>query len=56
MNKTLQKFILYSINFVGTLVFLYAVYWLAKHGSYYYWYEGLVKQTIQELVKQEALK
>lgn len=56
MNKTLQKFILYVISTTLTLMFLYGAYWLSKNGSYYFWYEDMVKQTIHELVKQEALK
>ncbi len=30
-------------------------YWIAKHGSYYLWYEEMVKGTVQEMVKPECL-
>lgn len=36
--------------------FIYGGYWVAKHGSYFFFYEDMVKQTIQETVKAEALK
>jgi len=31
-------------------------YWLAKHGSYWLWYEDMVKATIVEMVKGAALR
>jgi hypothetical protein len=34
---------------------LYGSYWLVKHGSYWLWYEDMVKATIREMVKHEAL-
>ena len=35
---------------------LYGWWWLLKNGSYWLWYEDLVKETIREVVRQEALK
>lgn len=35
---------------------IYGVFWIAKHGSYYWWYEDLVKQTIKQTVKIEAIR
>ena len=35
---------------------LIGAYWLAKRGSYWLWYEDMVKETIQEMVKAEALR
>ena len=36
--------------------FIYGSYWVAKKMSYKWWYEDMVKQTITEMVKPEALK
>ena len=37
-------------------IFIYGSYWVAKTISYKIFYEDMVKQTILELVKNEALK
>lgn len=34
---------------------IYAMYWVAKHGSYAFFYEGMVKDTIIEMVKESSL-
>lgn len=36
--------------------FIYGAYWVAKNGSYWLWYEDMVKDTVREMVKQESLK
>jgi len=36
--------------------FIYGSYWLAKRGSYFLFYEDMVKQTISEMVKSEFLR
>lgn len=45
------------ILFICSLLFLmYGGYWVLKNGSYYLWYEDMVKETIQEMVKEKSLK
>lgn len=47
------------LNIVGMIIFiacLYGAYWLVKNGSYWLWYEDMVKDTVREIVKEEALK
>lgn len=39
-----------------SLLFLYGVYWVTKTVSYEIFYEDMVKRTVRELVKPEALK
>jgi hypothetical protein len=38
------------------LLILYGSYWAYKNTSYSVWYEDMVKQTVAEMVKPEALK
>lgn len=49
-----------TIAFIGALMvsalLIYGLYWVAKHGSYWLWYEDMVEETIIEMVKPEALK
>ena len=47
---------LYLLGAVLICAFLYGAYWVAKNGSYWLWYEDMVKGTVREMVKQEALK
>jgi hypothetical protein len=35
---------------------LFGAYWVAKHGSYWLWYDGMVRQTVREMVKPEYLR
>lgn len=37
------------------IVVIYGMWWLAKNGSYFIWYEGMVQETIKEMVKPEYL-
>jgi len=39
-----------------SLGILYGVYWVFKSFSYWLFYEGMVKNTIMEMVKQSALR
>ena len=41
---------------VAIIVFIYGCYWVAKTVSYNIFYEDMVKATITEMVKSEALK
>ena len=46
----------YAVTAVFIAVVLIGSYWLAKHGSYWLWYEDMVRETVREMVKAEALK
>ena len=35
---------------------IYGSYWAAKHLSYSWWYEDMVKQTIRQMVNEGALR
>ncbi len=52
----MKTVMLYLLGAVAICAFLYGAYWLAKNGSYWLWYEDMVKDTIREMVKQEAMK
>jgi hypothetical protein len=54
--NTLAKALKYISLMALIGLLLFGAYWLAKHGSYWLWYEDMVKDTIVEMVKQEALK
>ena len=43
---------------IGVIIILILVgtYWLAKHGSYWLWYDGMVENTIRELIKPECFR
>ena len=57
MNKlTTRNYILGIAAIIGICAFIYGMAWLFKHGSYWLFYEDMVKETIQEMVKQESLK
>lgn len=36
--------------------FIYGAYWVAKTGSYWFFYESMVQDTIQEQVKTDCLR
>lgn len=38
------------------LLAIYAMYWFFKTGSYWFFYEDMVMDTIREMVKPEHLK
>lgn len=40
----------------GIIYGIYGMYWIAKTVSYSLFYEDMVKQTIEQMVKPEALK
>lgn len=50
--KTISR---YLLGAVAICAFLYCTYWMAKNGSYWLWYEDMVKEIVREMVKQEAL-
>jgi len=41
---------------VAACFFIYGCYWLVKTGSYFFFYESMVQETITEMVKPEYLK
>lgn len=52
----MKKVAFYILVALAVCALIYGAYWLAKNGSYWFWYEDMVKETIRELVKSEALK
>jgi len=36
--------------------FIYGMYWFYKTGSYFFFYEDMVQETIREMVKPEYLR
>jgi hypothetical protein len=52
----MKKVFTFLLGFIVGLVFIYGSYWLIKTGSYWLFYEDMVKQTIHEMVKSVALK
>ncbi len=43
-------------SFIAICAIVYAFYWVFKSGSYFFFYEGMVQDTIREMVKTGALK
>jgi len=52
----MAKFVGRAIAIILVCLFAYAMYFGLKHGSYWFFYEDMVKSTIQETVKQDSLK
>jgi len=52
----MKKIVIYFGTAILMIVFLVGAYWLAKHASYWLWYEDMVKETIREMVKPAALR
>ena len=44
------------LGVIITLTFLYGIYFFFKTISYMLFYEGMVKDTITEMIKQTALR
>jgi len=44
------------IGFVAVIAFIYFMYWVFKTGSYWFFYEDMVQETIREMVQSGALK
>jgi len=44
------------LSIILTILIMYGTYWVTKNVSYFIFYEGMVQQTITEMVKQEALR
>lgn len=59
LNKYLANAMFIAMVVVGLVVaggFVYGAYWLAKTGSYSFFYEDMVIKTIVQQVKPDALK
>lgn len=52
----MKLLLFYSACFVLICLLAYGVFWLAKHGSYYLWYEDLVQETVREMIDPAALR
>jgi len=52
----MKKLLIGLAAVVAGLVLFYFSYWVGKNVSYWFFYEDLVKETINEIVKQSALK
>lgn len=53
MNKIVLGYI---VGFFAICLFVYGGHWITKHGSYFFFYEDMVQETITEMVKPESLK
>ena len=51
----MRGFLLWVFGVIFAMAFIYASYWLAKNGSYFFFYEDMVQATIREMVKPEYL-
>ena len=40
---------------IAVCALIYSMYWLAKTGSYFFFYEDMVKDTIREMVSPNYL-
>jgi len=51
-----ERLLIFILGFVIGCVVIYSCYWFFKVFSYWLFYEDMVKQTINEVVKSIALK
>ena len=56
MNKLLEKIAVALIVVMFAIIVIYYGTYAAKHFSYTWWYEDLVKQTILQMVNENALR
>lgn len=52
----MKDIIVVIVSICAVILFIYGAYRIAKHGSYFFFYESMVRQTITEMVKEEALR
>jgi hypothetical protein len=52
----MKKIGYYTLGIISFFAFLYGCCWLATTGSYWLFYEDMVRDTITEMVKSVALK
>ena len=48
--------ILVTLTVLSICFVIYGFYWIGKHGSYVLFYEGMVQETVKEMVKSEYLR
>jgi len=51
----MKEFLLYTSLVIISGFAVFGISYLAKHGSYYFFYESMVIETIKEHVKDDAL-
>ena len=56
MKKGLLIFASISVGMIAVIFFIYACYWTVKTVSYNLFYEDMVRASITEMVKPEALR
>ena len=54
--KDLQKAVLGIVAITVFLIVIYGLYWIGKTVSYKVFYQDMVRATVAEMVKSEALK
>lgn len=61
--STIKNYLPDALDFLAPLLgllafiaFLYGMYWVFKTGSYWFFYEDMVQDTIREMVKAGSLK
>lgn len=52
----MKKIIAWTSFVALSAAFVFGLYWLAKTGSYLFFYESMVQETIREMVKPEFLR
>ncbi len=51
----MKNIILGIVGVVAIVFTIWGMYWLVKTGSYFFFYESMVEDTIREMVKPEYL-
>jgi len=52
----MKDVLIFVLGIILTCAVIYGLYWIAKTGSYFFFYEAMVQETIREIVKPEYLK
>ena len=54
--KVTKQILFWSVVVIAICSFIYFMYWITKAGSYTFFYEDMVQDTIREMVKAGSLK
>ena len=54
--KGIKQIVIFGVGIALVLSIIYGCYWVAKTVSYSFFYEDMVKRTVTQMVKPEALK
>ena len=54
--KKIKQIVVMGLGIALVLSFIYGCYWITKTISYAFFYEDMVKRTVTQMVKPEALK